>query len=238
MAKNAVVKNFMADRARPHPEQPAIIEHQETVRALMHELQNHLHCAAMEIELARVGVAHSVDTDKLSRVLDSLKNSLQALRVYVLPTQDLTREDPLTILHSVLVEVDKKFSARKIRLHLHQREPTPAVELNKECTRHAFEKVLIYCYRNLRGRGDLQITTGAKLLDGRNFAEIVFTLLRPSSEDYIDDDNDDGSVIFDAIDMDMFLASEILKRYGSAISLARDNKKQVCLTVMMPSARQ
>ena len=75
-------------------------ENREAIRALIHELQNHLHLATMEVELAQLGVEERVDCRKLLRILESFRHSLDALRDCVLPSQKLTREDPMTNLDS------------------------------------------------------------------------------------------------------------------------------------------
>ena len=77
-------------------------EKREAISALIHELQNHLHLATMEVELAQLGVEQRVDSLKLRRILESFRHSLHALRDCVLPSQNLTREDPMTILDSAL----------------------------------------------------------------------------------------------------------------------------------------
>ena len=78
------------------------VENREVISALIHELQNHLHLATMEVELAQLGVEQRVDCLKLLRILESFRHSLHALRDCVLPSQNLTREDPMTILESAL----------------------------------------------------------------------------------------------------------------------------------------
>jgi hypothetical protein len=113
----------------------ARIETDEIIRALIHELQNHLRNATMELELTELGVAERVDAVKLLRILDSFKHSLQALRECILPSEDdLTREDPTAILGLglVLADLGKKLPQRKINLRLVHGGPMPTVELNKE----------------------------------------------------------------------------------------------------------
>ncbi|HTN70546.1 MAG TPA: hypothetical protein VMO00_05600 [Methylomirabilota bacterium] len=202
---------------------------------MIHELQNHLHSATMEVELAHLGVAAELDPVKLLRILDSLKRSLQALRNYVFPSEELTREDPTALLNTVLGEVDKKLLGDKIKLRLRQRGPMPAVELNKECARNAFERLLRHCSRRLGGGGDLQIETGTKVQGGHQFAEIAATLIPSNFEDHA---NHYCRSLVNDMDMDLILASEILKRYGTGISLERNDKKQVRITVMLNSARE
>ena len=77
-------------------------ENREAISALIHELQNHLHLATMEVELAQLGMEERVDCLKLLHILESFRHSLHALRDCVLPSQNLTREDPMTILDSAL----------------------------------------------------------------------------------------------------------------------------------------
>ena len=77
-------------------------ENREAIRALIHQLQNHLHLATMEVELVQLGVEQRVDCLKLLHILESFGHSLHALRDFLLPSQNLTREDPMTILDSAL----------------------------------------------------------------------------------------------------------------------------------------
>ena len=67
-------------------------ENREAISTLIHELQNHLHLATMEVELTQLGVEERVDCLKLRRILESFRHSLDALRDCVLPSQDLARE--------------------------------------------------------------------------------------------------------------------------------------------------
>jgi hypothetical protein len=73
------------------------------VRELIHEVQNHLHLAMMEVELRQMGSAERIDCAKLLGILNSLNHSLGALRDCVLPSSTpptrgnrLTRSNPAT----------------------------------------------------------------------------------------------------------------------------------------------
>jgi hypothetical protein len=209
----------------------------EAIRALLHELQNHLHSATMIAELARLGVAEGADSIKLLQILDLIKHSLQALRICVLPSEEVTCEDPMALLNTALAEVDKKLRAGKIRVRLDHRGPMPRVELNKECARNAFERLLSHCCRRLRAGGDLQIVTGAKLLNGRQFAEIALTLVPSAFKVYGNHVCCNCTADSDGIDADMVVALEVLKRYGARVSLERNGKKPVRLTLLLNAAR-
>jgi hypothetical protein len=52
----------------------------EAVRNLLHDLQNHLHLATMEVELAQLDASEKVDCVKLLQILSAFKGSLQELR--------------------------------------------------------------------------------------------------------------------------------------------------------------
>jgi hypothetical protein len=212
------------------------IEGEEVIRALIHELQNYLHSATMEVELAQLGVVDRVDSTKLRRILESFTGSLRALRELVLPSEELTREDPITIVNSALAVLDEKFLEGNVHVSLHQRGPMPTVELHQECARNALERILRYCYRRSVAGGELRIMTGAKLSGGNEVAEIAITLIPSSVEDNDNDDNGGSSRVNDTLDIDMFVAMEILKRYGPGVTLERDDKKQSHLTVMMHAA--
>jgi hypothetical protein len=58
----------------------------DLTRSRLHDLQNHLHLATMEVELARLEDCKSIDCDKLLRILGAFKLSLQQLRDHLLST--------------------------------------------------------------------------------------------------------------------------------------------------------
>ena len=60
----------------------------EIVRARLHDLQNHLHLATMEVELAQLNVTERVDCLKLLQILNAFKQSLQELRDQLLPSNE------------------------------------------------------------------------------------------------------------------------------------------------------
>ena len=60
----------------------------EIVRARFHDLQNHLHLATMEVELAQLNEAEKVDCLKLLAILNAVKHSLQELRDQLLPSNE------------------------------------------------------------------------------------------------------------------------------------------------------
>ena len=60
----------------------------EIARARFHDLQNHLHLATMEVELAQLHPAEKVDCPKLLKILNAFKLSLQELRDQLLPSND------------------------------------------------------------------------------------------------------------------------------------------------------
>jgi hypothetical protein len=102
----------MNSNINPAPPQSAHeYENSKVVRELIHEVQNHLHLAMMEVELRQMGSAERIDCAKLLGILNSLKNSFGALRDCVLsasapPTRGnrLTRSNPVT---AVAQERDK-----------------------------------------------------------------------------------------------------------------------------------
>jgi|GEM_PF-3823173 len=56
-------------------------------RNRLHDLQNYLHLATMEIELAQLENSKSVDCDKLLGILTAFKLSLHELRDHLLCTE-------------------------------------------------------------------------------------------------------------------------------------------------------
>ena len=102
----------MNSNINPAPPQAAHeYDKSKVVRELMHEVQNHLHLAMMEVELRQMGSAEQIDCAKLLGILKSLKNSLGALRDSVLSTSAplprgnrLTSSNPIT---AVAQERDK-----------------------------------------------------------------------------------------------------------------------------------
>ena len=70
---NSIVKASDAGGARN-------LDRREIVKARLHDLQNHLHLATMEVELAQLDAAERVDCLKLLQILHAFKQSLQELR--------------------------------------------------------------------------------------------------------------------------------------------------------------
>jgi len=64
------------------------LDTREIIKARLHDLQNHLHLATMEVELAQLEVAERVDCLKLLRILNAFKQSLQELRDQLLSSNE------------------------------------------------------------------------------------------------------------------------------------------------------
>ena len=60
----------------------------DMIRAHLHDLQNHLHLATMEVELAQLAASEPVDCLKLLNILHAFKQSLDALRVQLLAPKE------------------------------------------------------------------------------------------------------------------------------------------------------
>jgi len=60
----------------------------DMIRAHFHDLQNHLHLATMEVELAQLDASERVDCLKLLNILHAFKQSLDELRVQLLAPQE------------------------------------------------------------------------------------------------------------------------------------------------------
>jgi len=58
------------------------------IEARLHDLQNHLHLATMEVELAQLDVTQRVDCLKLLQILNAFKQSLQELRDQLLSSNE------------------------------------------------------------------------------------------------------------------------------------------------------
>ena len=56
------------------------LETRAMVKAHLHELQNHLHLATMEVELVQLEVTERLDCLKLLNILTAFKQSLDKLR--------------------------------------------------------------------------------------------------------------------------------------------------------------
>lgn len=78
---NLILKNSEAAGAER-------LETREIVRAHLHDLQNHLHLATMEVELAQLNITERVDCLKLLQILNAFKQSLQELRDQLLPSNE------------------------------------------------------------------------------------------------------------------------------------------------------
>ena len=78
---NANVKNTDAGGAER-------LDTREIVRTRLHDLQNHLHLATMEVELAQLNRTERVDCLKLLQILNAFKQSLQELRDQLLPSNE------------------------------------------------------------------------------------------------------------------------------------------------------
>ena len=84
-------------------------ENSKVVRELIHEVQNHLHLAMMEVELRQMGSAEQIDCAKLLGILNSLKISLAALRDSVLfSPAPLPRGNRLTSSNPVTAVAQKR----------------------------------------------------------------------------------------------------------------------------------
>ena len=78
---NSIVKYTDAGRAEQ-------LGARENVRARLHDLQNHLHLATMEVELAQLNITERVDCLKLLQILNAFKQTLQELRDQLLPSNE------------------------------------------------------------------------------------------------------------------------------------------------------
>jgi len=64
------------------------LDTRKIVRDRLHDLQNHLHLATMEVELAQLNAAEKVDCLKLLQILNAFKQSLGELRDQLLPSNE------------------------------------------------------------------------------------------------------------------------------------------------------
>ena len=65
-----------------------ILDTREIVEARLHDLQNHLHLAMMEVELAQLDGKDKLDCPKLLQILNAFKQSLQELRDQLLSSKE------------------------------------------------------------------------------------------------------------------------------------------------------
>ena len=78
----AIAMNSMINATdRPGSGKPAT---KTSVRAHLHELQNHLHLATMEVELAQLQPTKPVDCVKLLNILAAFKQALDQFREQLL----------------------------------------------------------------------------------------------------------------------------------------------------------
>ena len=85
---NSIVKTSDAGVARKP-------DTREIVKARLHDLQNHLHLATMEVEMAQLGVTERVDYLKLLQILNAFKQSLQELRDQLLSSNESDNLTPV-----------------------------------------------------------------------------------------------------------------------------------------------
>lgn len=78
---NSFVKIADADGAKN-------LDPRESIKAHFHDLQNHLHLATMEVELAQLEVTERVDYLKLLQILNAFKKSLQELHDQLLSSPE------------------------------------------------------------------------------------------------------------------------------------------------------
>ena len=73
-----------------HPDAGGAEKHdmREIVRDRLHDLQNYLHLATMEVELAQLDASKRVDCVKLLQILNAFKQSLQELRDQLLSSNE------------------------------------------------------------------------------------------------------------------------------------------------------
>src|SRR5574341_1210812 len=125
-------------------------ERSKIAKELIHEAQNHLHLAIMEVELAEMGVSERFDGVKLLSILNSLKRSMGALRDCLLWPVNLPIEDGMTNLVHTLAELRNKGDHSKFTVNLMQGSSAPWAELDTEHTRDALARLLDNCSQILK----------------------------------------------------------------------------------------
>lgn len=79
----------MSELIGNHTHSSRVHQSNEKVRLYLHDLQNHLHVATMELELAQLDPEKRVDCDKLLQILNSLKQSLLDLKEHLMATPEM-----------------------------------------------------------------------------------------------------------------------------------------------------
>lgn len=145
-------------------------------RELIHELQNHLHLAIMEVELAQMGASHGFDYVKLLGILDALKHSLHALQDCLLASANSRREDRMMSITEVLAELRNKGESNNFTVTLMRDSYMPRAESNAEHVRVALGRLLVHCGQVLNDAAAPANGVQSIGKDPRSCAEIAITL--------------------------------------------------------------
>jgi PAS domain-containing protein len=210
------------------------------IRPLIHDLQNRLQVVIMGLELASRGLKKEFDSERLLRMAYSMKYSLEDARDCLNSSQREDRficQDPLMILEGACGEMRTQLERQRVGLRLIRREPLPRIQGDKKQIQKALGRIIRSCGGGLKNGGHLEVEAKPKKLGGQVYAQVRITSC-PCS---IKSNQSNASQSFsrmqkDQIELDIALASEMLRRYQGRVSIQNQSENAGQVTILIKAS--
>ena len=165
----------MKSNGQTHPTgAPKTYDRTKFARELLHEIQNHLHLAMMEAELAQMGACERIDSNKILAILDSLKNSVSALRNYLISSGAVPREDRMTSLNRLVADLRTQGEHGRFTVKLMRRHDAPIATVDIGESRGSMGQLLEHCAYLLNEDAQARIKPDGVTTDQEFVAKISF----------------------------------------------------------------
>jgi hypothetical protein len=211
------------------------------IKPLIHDLQNRLQVVIMGLELASRGIEKEFDSERLLRIVYSMKHTLEDTRECLNPSHrddPFSYQDPIAILDEVFGEVRTDLERRRVDLRLTCREPLPKIQGNKKQIQTALGRIVKCCGTGLRNGGHLEVEARSKKVSGQAYAQIRIISYPPVSAEPGQSNASQplSTIENDRLELDMALASEMLRGYQGRVSMESQSEDGAQVTILLKAA--
>ena len=210
----------------------------DIINGLFHDTQNDLHRVAMELELARMGLADLSDLAHTHDTIYRLENEVKDLRGYISPLQQpMSPCDASAVLDGVAASLQLGNRRSGIKVLWAVSPSLPILSLHQKLFARAIESLIEFCVDLMHEQGELRITAEPLTHPRQTYAEIRFEMistLTMSQEDV--EQILAKSAEFPQVKSGFRRAVEVLRRHDGEIFTVRHGNCQLELNLRLKAA--
>lgn len=209
------------------------------IKPLIHDLQNRLQVVIMGLELASRGLEKELDSERLLRIVYSMKHSLEDARDCLNPSQredPFSCEDPIAILEGVMGEVRTELEGRRVALRLTRQESLPRIQGNNKQIQTALGRIIKCCGAGLKNGGHLEVEARPKKVGGQMYAQVRIISCPRVEADQSNASRPLSMIESDRLELDMALAAEMLRHYHGRVSIESQGEDGAQVTILMKAS--